>query len=266
MVRLRSLIGRSSCPPRPTGGLLSRWHQASGTPLSFNEWCDPSAQNLAEVLRSAAVPRREVDAAVVAFAEARSGADHTAEAVATDLVALVDVLEGSEDAQHDQSHDAVDLVARALTAWAREQVEVVSAGSCTDPVTGLVTGGFLRARLRELHAQCEALAIAPPMTFGSLVVQLMLGDVPAPERIEMRLAVARALLDVFRAGETVAVLGASRFVAVMPAYALEIAEDDLRGALVENDQLEAPVSIQRRPFEGNPEASWRSLVGIGSGA
>lgn len=265
MVRLRSLIGRSSCPPRPTDGLLSRWHQASGTPLSFEEWCDPSARSLAKALRSAA-PQREVDAAVVAFAEARSGADHTAEAVAADLIALVDVLDAGSDAQHDQAHDAVDLVARALTAWAREQVEVVWAGTCTDPMTGLVTGGFLRARLRELHAQCEALAIAPPMTFGSLVVQLRLASIPAPERIGVRLAVARALLDVFRAGETVAVLGSSRFVAVMPAYAMESAEDDLRGALVENDQLEASVSIGRQPFEANAEASWRSLVGTGSGA
>jgi hypothetical protein len=209
-------------------------------------------------------PRR-IDAAVVAFAQARAGADHTSEAVAADLAALLRLVDTSMSRV--SPLDPVGLVARALAVWATEQVAVVSTASCVDPVTGLVNGGFLRARLRELHAQCDALAIAPPMAFGSLVLRLDLGAVPAPDRMSARFGVGRTLLRVFRAGETVAVLSASRFVAVMPAYALDRAEGDVQLALSQLIELaDAPVTIDRRPFGDDANGTWSSLSGTRVGA
>ena len=263
MSRLVSLVSRSECPPRPADELLEEWYEASGTQLPFAEWCDPTARSLASTLSELRGPRM-VDAAVVAFAQARAGADHSAEEVAADLTALVRLV---STRSADDVLDPVALVARALAAWAAEQVAVVSTASCIDPVTGLVNGGFLRARLRELHAQCDALAIAPPMTFGSLVVRLELGDVPIPDRMSARVAAGRALRLVFRAGETVAALSASRLVAVMPAYALDRAQGDLQLALAQRPELiGVAVHIDRRPFGEGIDGTWSSLAGTPVGA
>lgn len=261
--RLLSLVGRSECPPRPTDGLLNVWHDASGTDLPFAEWCDPKARRLADVL-SKPTPSREVDMAVVEFAQARAGADHTAEAVAADLVALLHLVDGEVTIA---PFDPVGLVARALAAWASEQVAVVSTSSCIDPVTGLVIGSFLRARLRELHAQCDALAISPPMTFGSLVVRLEIGAVDAPDRMNARVTLARVLALVFDAGETVAVLGPTRYVAVMPAYALDRAKGDIELALAQRPELAGvAVTLERLAFGDDADATWRSLAGTRVGA
>jgi hypothetical protein len=264
VTRLLSIVSRSECPPRPADELLATWHEASGTTLPFPEWCDPTARRLAATLAEPQGPRL-VDAAVVAFAQARAGADHVAEAVATDLVTLLRLVDGRKNRM--SPHDPVGLLARALAAWAAEQVAVVSTASCVDQVTGLVNGGFLRARLRELHAQCDALAIAPSMAFGSLVLRLDMGAVPAPDRMSARFGVGRTLLRVFRAGETVAVLSASRFVAVMPAYALDRAEGDVQHALEQRVELAgAPVTIDRRPFGDDANGTWCSLAGTRVGA
>jgi hypothetical protein len=298
VARLLSLVGRSECPPRPADGLLSTWHQASGTSLPFAEWCDPTTRGLANALCGPATIRR-VDAAVVEFAQARAGAGHSAEALASDLVTLFELLglmppdDVVDPASRDTGSldtgsldppsldpaplgsaplgsappgsaplDPVGLVARALAAWASEQVAVVSSASCVDPVTGLVNGGFLRARLRELHAQCESLAIAPPVTFGSLLVRLDLDSIPAAERISVRVAVGRALGLVFRAGETVAALSPTRLAAVMPAYALGRAESDVLLALAQRPELvEVPVMLDRLAFEDDADGTWAALAG-----
>ncbi|MGH9211805.1 MAG: hypothetical protein ACRD2C_14135 [Acidimicrobiales bacterium] len=278
MSRLVSLVSRSECPPRPADELFAEWYKACGTSLPFAEWCDPTVRGLAATLGEMRGPRM-VDAAVVAFAQARAGADHPAEEVAADLTALVRLVsarsadrasapgEVTDHPSPDQVLDPVALVARALAAWAAEQVAVVSTASCTDPVTGLVNGGFLRARLRELHAQCDALTIAPPVAFASLVVRLDLHGVPVPDQMSARIATGRALRLVFRAGETVAALSPTRLVAVMPAYALDRARGDLQVALAQRPELEGvAATIDGRAFGDDADDTWRSLAGIPVGA
>jgi hypothetical protein len=187
--------------------------------------------------------------------------------VAADLAALLRLVGDTTNDRVSSPLDPVGLVARALAAWAAEQVAVVSTASCVDPVTGLVNGGFLRARLRELHAQCDALAIAASMAFGSLVLRLDLGAVPAPDRMSARFGVGRTLLRVFRTGETVAALGSSRFVAVMPAYALDRAEGDVQLALAQLPELAGiSMTIDRRPFGDDANGTWCSLAGTRVGA
>jgi hypothetical protein len=269
------------------------WHEASGTALPFAEWCDPTARRLAATLAepSPSAPpsgaeaadgatggspdepepadeaerQRQVDAAVVAFAQARAGADHTAEAVATDMVAVLELVDRQTGGA--SPHDLVGLVARALAAWATEQVAAVSTASCIDPVTGLVNGGYLRARLRELHAQCGALSISPSIAFGALVVRLDFDPVPPAYRLSARVGVGRALMNFFRSGETVAALSSCLLAAVMPAYALERAESDVQIVLSRQAELaEVQVTIDRQLFGDDATDTYSSLLGTRVGA
>jgi hypothetical protein len=144
-------------------------------------------------------------------------------------------------------------------------VAVASSVDCVDPSTGLVTARFLERRLHELHAQCDALAISPPLTFGSVVVQLGLGAVAAPERVGVRVAAGRILAERFRAGETVAALSSSRttsrMAAVMPAYGVHRAVADVRNDLADLAQGEGVVlAVGRVPFGDTAGATYAALV------
>ena len=218
--RLLSLVDRSAPPHRSVGGLINRWYAASGTALLFDEWADPAAGDLAAAFdRESDV--RDVEDAVVAFAQARAGASHPVEAVTADLVALVRVAWPTGRGTWGETLDPVGLMARALGAWAAEHTAASSCSDCVDAVTGLASSGYVRERVRELHDQCRALAISPPMTFGAVVVQLELGALRATERMEVRAAAGRVLTARFRAGETVAALSPTRMVVVMPAYGID---------------------------------------------
>lgn len=249
-------------PPRDE--LLADWFRESGTPIDFDEWCDPAARRLGAVFGPGA-ELATVEEAVVAFAQARAGADHTAEDVAADLVALVRLAWPTVGHEWDGWIDPLGLLARALGAWAAERVAVASSVDCVDPSTGLVTARFLERRLLELHAQCEALAISPPLTFGSVVVQLGLGVVAAPERTGVRVAAGRILAGRFRAGETVAALSSSRttsrMAAVMPAYGVHRAVADVRNDLADLAQGEGVVlAVGRVPFGDDAGATYTALV------
>jgi hypothetical protein len=263
--RLLELVARPGPPPRPGGGLLIAWHAESGTALGFREWCDPAATRLAAAFADEA-DLAVIEQATVAFAQARAGSDHSAAEVAADLVALVRLAWPSGGHDWTGSVDPVGLLARALGAWASERVAVVCSIDCTDPVTGLVTAQFLERRLHELHAQCEALAISPPVAFGSIVVQLGLGAAAASERVGIRIAAGRILTERFQAGETVAALRSSRtssrLAAVMPAYGISRAMADVR-----TDFSDLPceggveVAIGRLAFGSDAGATFAALTG-----
>lgn len=264
--RLLWLVDRSGPPHRSVGGLINRWYAASGTDLLFEEWADPAASHLAAVFdRGSDV--RDVEDAVVAFAQARAGASHPVEAVTSDLVALIRAGWPTGRGTWGDTLDPVGLMARALGAWAAEHTATTSCRDCVDAATGLASSGYVRERVRELHDQCRALAISPPMTFGALVVQLELGALRATERMEVRAAAGRVLTSRFRAGETVAALSPSRMAVVMPAYGLDRAVQavmaDLAGHAV-FDGLD--ITVSRVPFGGDADATARSLAGTSVGS
>src|SRR5262250_3298518 len=79
--RLLAAVDRSVPPLRPVGDdLLSRWYVSAGTALPFDEWADPASSQLAETFAGGA-DLVDVEEAVVAFAQARAGAEHSAEAL-----------------------------------------------------------------------------------------------------------------------------------------------------------------------------------------
>ena len=264
--RLLTLVDRSVPPHRSVGGLISRWYAASGTALLFDEWADPATSTLAAVFdRESDV--RDVEDAVVAFAQARAGASHPVDAVTADLVALVRLGWPVGRGTWGESLDPVGLMARALGAWAAEHTAASSCSDCVDVATGLASPGYVRERVRELHDQCRALAISPPVTFGAVVVQLTLGTLAGPERMEVRVAAGRILAARFRAGETVAAVEPHRMVVVMPAYGLDGAihdvADDL-AALAARDGVD--LSVSRTAFGSDAAATFRSLAGTSVGS
>ncbi|HEX5947400.1 MAG TPA: hypothetical protein VFY82_14035 [Acidimicrobiales bacterium] len=261
VLRLLSLVDRSAPPHRPVGGLIHSWYAASGTALLFDEWADPAARHLAAVFDRDASPDT-VEQAIVAFAQARAGAGHDVDEVGVDLVALVRVAWPTGRGSWGEIIDPVGLLARALGAWAIEHTAATAGRGCIDPVSGLATGQYLKERVRELHDQCGALAISPPVTFGALVVQLHLATASATDRIATRVDVGRVLSDRFRAGETLAAPGPSRQVAVMPTYGLARAVKDVRAdlaALAVRDGV--GVTVGRAAFAESAEATYVSLAG-----
>jgi hypothetical protein len=259
--RLLSLVGRSAPPHRPVGGLIHRWYAASGTALLFDEWADPAAQHLAAVFDRDAAPDT-IEQAIVAFAQARAGAGHEVDAVTADLVALVRVAWPTGRGSWGEVIDPVGLLARAMGAWAVERTAAATCGECVDPISGLATGHYLKERVRELHDQCRALAISPPVTFGAVVVQLHLAAASATERIAVRVQVGRALSGRFRAGETLAAPGPTRQVAVMPAYGIDRGIRDVRSDLAAvglRDGID--LTVIRVPFATHAAATYGSLAG-----
>ncbi len=265
--RLLALVDRSAPPRRPVGGLIANWYHTSGTEVPYEEWADPSTRRLA-VTFEAGADLVQVEYAVVAFAQARAGADHSAESVAADLVALVRLAWPSGGRVWVDWIDPMGLLARALSAWAIErETSRACQGECYDPVTGLVSATYLRARLDELHGQCEALMISPPVTFGAVVVQLELSAVAVPERIGVRVAAGRILAARLRAGETVAALNSNRLVAVMPAYGIDRCMGEVASDFAEIDGRDGVrVSINRMAFANDAGATFSSLAGTSVGS
>ena len=260
------LVDRSGPPHRSVGGLINRWYAASGTSLLFDEWADPAAGDLLAAFDGGSDVRR-VEGAVVAFAQARAGSGHRVEDVTDDLVALVRLAWPSGRGTWGEVVDPIGLMARALAAWAAEHTAAASCTECTDAVTGLASSGYVRERVRELHDQCRALAISPPVTFGAVVVQLALGAVRATERMRVRVAAGRILTERFRAGETVAALSPSRMAVVMPAYGIERAIDAVTPDFADLAAVAGVgVTVGRMPFGADATSTYRSLAGTSGGS
>jgi hypothetical protein len=248
-------------PLRPVGDdLLSRWYVSAGSTLPLDEWADPAASQLAEIF-AAGADLVAVEEAVVAFAQARAGSEHSAEALVSDLVALVQLAWPTSGHEWNDWIDPAGLMARALGAWAAERDRGTDCRSCIDPVTGLASGAFLRLRVRELHDQCRALDICAPSAFAALVVDLELSAVAAPERVKARAGAGRILAARFRAGETVAALSSSRLVAVMPAYGIDRAIGDVTGDFAGPSSADGvAVRVRRVAFADDAGATFQALA------
>ena len=263
---LSALADRSGPPHRTVGELINRWYAASCSSLRFDEWADPAAGDLARAFEGAS-DVRDVEEAVVAFAQARAGAGHPVDAVTVDLVALVRLAWPSGRGTWGEAVDPIGLTARAIGAWAEEHAASTSCADCVDAVTGLASPGYVRERVRELHDQCRALAISPAVTFGAVVVQLAFGALLSTERMRARVVAARLLTERFRGGETVAALGPSRLAVVMPAYGIDRAVEevtaDLAGLAASGG---VDVAIRRQAFAADAASTFGRLAGTPPGS
>jgi hypothetical protein len=263
--RLLQLVDRSAPPHRPVGGLLFRWYAASGTDLLFDEWADPATVALAASFDRDA-DLADIEEAIVAFAQARAGADHGPEAVSADLIALVQLGWPTGRGTWGDAIDPIGLLARALGAWAVEHAATSHCGDCVDAATGLVTASYLRERVRELHDQCRACDLSPAVSFGAVIVQLDTQALSVTARMGVRVAVGRRLAERFRNGETVATIGSNRMAVVMPTYGIERAAYQLTSDLAELTALDGvSLSVRRVPFATTPAETYRNVVGPRAG-
>ena len=231
------------------------------SPLAEVAFCGHATVALAAAF-DGPVALSAVEQAVVAFAQARAGADHAADAVAADLAVLLRLAWPQTAATGQETVDPVGLLARGLAAWAGEHTALSASAGSVDPVTGLATGEYLRRRVRELHDQCRALAIPPGRAFGAVVVRLDVDGLAASDRIGVRAGVGRRLATRFRAGETVAAPARTRMVAVMPAYGLDRAARAVAVDLAELAVLDGVgVAVGCQAFAGSAGATFRSLAG-----
>jgi hypothetical protein len=264
--RLLALVDRSVPPHRPVGGVIHRWYAASGTALLFDEWADPATVALAAAFdRNADV--ETVEDAVVAFAQARAGAGHSSDDVSRDLVALVRLAWPTGRGTWGEKFDPVGVLARALAAWATEHAAASAGCDCIDVPTGLVTGAYLRERLQELHGQCRACGISPAVSFAGIVVRLDMRGATPTVRMGVRVTAGRLLARRFRGGETVAAVGPSRLVVVLPSYGVERAMHDVSTDLAESvANHRVRITVTSRPFGADAADTFRSLAGTSAGA
>lgn len=199
--------------------LRARWRTAS----LASGWRFPSDWALPEVdvVCSAAVRGTDTEPALTRLARARASAGAGLTEVLGDVAALHAVLEdftGSGDGWVYADIDA--LPARMLrvtaVAWADVAMDQLANIEVSDPMTGLPTDAYLRTRLGELYRRTTASGQRVTDEYTLLAVTLDLSTVSGWHRVTGMILLAEALREVLDGGESMATLGPSTVVAVLP--------------------------------------------------
>jgi GGDEF domain-containing protein len=116
--------------------------------------------------------------------------------------------------------DLTELHRVALTAWARETGRLAQLDQCLDAFTGLHTEAYLRTQIAQLFERCGPLRVHPSSIFGLLRIDLDDGALDPLASLGAVRAVVGHLRRELAAGETVAALGRSTFVALVPVHTI----------------------------------------------
>ncbi|MCP2337774.1 hypothetical protein [Actinomadura rupiterrae] len=205
----------------PASGLLVAWRRRSttagwGPP---DDWWTPAVEDMASAARNtnlATRPCADLDArahedvladACTRLGQARGAAGVGVGETLVDLGAFFDVLDGSEP--------PLELVRRTVEGWADAALAPLAAESCQDPLTGLMTVSYMRARLTELYAAADSDGRGPSETHCLVMLDLADGCEPW-RRLARAIVVAYELRAVFRNGETPALIGSGRAAVLVP--------------------------------------------------
>lgn len=101
-------------------------------------------------------------------------------------------------------------------AWADVAMDQLAHIEVTDPLTGLPTAAYLRTRLGEIYRQADVSGRGVTEEYSLLAVGLDLSLVSGWRRVTGLILLAEALRDVLDGGESLATLGPSTLVAVLP--------------------------------------------------
>jgi hypothetical protein len=175
--------------------------------VSREDWLHPAVEALAEALDGGSP---DPGPALARLGRARAAAGFTLDEVIEDLRCLYDVVDPARRAPLDR-FDTLE-VARG---WADGFVEATQDIGCVDPLTGLATEAFLRARLAQTYRHCDALGLAAGDGHTLVVVRLALDGVREPDRSLLAVRAAERLRTVFTGGETLSTIGPGRFIALV---------------------------------------------------
>jgi hypothetical protein len=198
--------------------LRAKWRTAS----LASGWRFPSDWALPEVdaVCAAAIRGGATELPLAGLARARAAAGAGLAEVLTDLAALHAVLSDPGSVDGLVSPDVDALPARMLRvtalAWADVAMDQLARIEVVDPLTGLPNSAYLRTRLGEIYRRAEATGTTVSAEHTLLVVGLDLSTVAGWHRVTGMILLAEALRTVLDGGESIATLGPSTLVAVLP--------------------------------------------------
>lgn len=174
--------------------------------VSREDWLHPAVEALAEAL-DGGTP--DPGPALARLGRARAAAGFTLDEVIEDLRCLYDVIDPARRAPLDRL-DTLE-VARG---WTDGFVEATQDIGCVDPLTGLATEAFLRARLAQTYRHCDSLGLAAGDVHTLVVVRLALDGIREPHRSLLAVRAAERLRSLFTGGETIAAVDPACFIAL----------------------------------------------------
>lgn len=176
--------------------LVAAWYGLSigSAWRNAGDWLHPAVEAFAEALTTGGDP--------LPRAERLGGAR---------AVQGVGIAEALEDVSHAYAALGTiapdDVVRAAAVGWVEVQEAAAVQPALVDPLSGLFTVEYLRARIRETYLDADAWAL--------LVVDVGLAGLRAPERFERSAAVGDALTAVFGSGHPMANVDDGLFVVLV---------------------------------------------------
>ncbi len=164
--------------------------------VSREDWLHPAVEALAEAL-DGGTP--DPGPALARLGRARAAAGFTLDEVIEDLRCLYDVIDPARRAPLDRL-DTLQIA----RGWADGTTEATRDMGCVEPLTGLTTPAFLRARLAQTYQHCDTLGLTAGDVHTLVVVRLALDGTAEPHRSLLAVHAAERLRTVFTGGETLA--------------------------------------------------------------
>lgn len=228
--------------------LHDRWRSSSRARLGLSrrQWHHPATLDLVDAITQGV----DLTEALRAVGEARAGAGLSLDETLADLNVLAELIPSSALTDARTPDDALRRVdtwraaSVAGTAWAESFYGGVLAPACIDPLTGLVTGNYLEARLAQLYRQAAATGRRPDQRHVLVVIEVRGCDLSPFASIAQRIRSAGAARAAFPNADTLAVLEPTGAMVVLTANDESLANDV---AAVQATVRHAAVWVEKLP-------------------
>jgi hypothetical protein len=205
--------------------LHDQWNATSRARLGFSrqQWHHPATLDLVEAMGRG----DDLSDALHRLGEARAGAGLSLDETLADLGVLAELTPSACHLDRDVGVGRVDTLRAASmigTAWAEAFYADVAAPGCTDPMTGLVTGTYLLARIAQLYQQCAAAGRRPDREHALVVLQIHCHDLSPFACMAARIHAAGRLRSTFPDADTLAILEPTNAMVVLVDATEEVTE------------------------------------------